>query len=259
MTGTRQTMADNGYAPVNGLEMYYEIHGSGDPILLLHGGVTTIETSFGHLVPALATSRKVIAVELQGHGRTADIDRELTFDNMAADTAALLEYLGISGTDVFGYSDGGNVGLGLAIRYPNLVRRLVIAGTNYNLDGMKSEFLEMMANASVEQIPEVLRESYARVAPRPDDWPVLVDKVKKLGTEFPGWSKDEIRSIAAPTLVMTGDADIVRPEHSVELFQLLQQGHLAVLPMTHHGMRLDQPDRLLPILDEFLGTPETKQ
>lgn len=251
-----QTNVRSGYAPVNGLEMYYEIHGSGEPLLLLHGGVTTIDTSFGQIIPVLAETRQVIAVEQQAHGHTADIDRELTFDNMAADTSALLGHLGISQADVFGYSDGGNVGLGLAIRHPALVRRLVVAGTNYNRDGMKQEFLEMMANASPEDIPPPLRESYAGVAPRPDDWPVLVEKVRKLGTEFQGWSEGEIGSISAPTLVVTGDSDIVRLEHSLELYRLLPQANLAVLPMTHHGMRLNQPSWLVPILDEFLDVTE---
>lgn len=248
-----------GYADIGELQMYYQIHGDGEPLLLLHGGITTIDTSFGQIIPALAESRQVIAVEQQAHGHTADIDRELTFENMAADTAALLKHLGISQADVFGYSDGGNVGLGLAIQHPQTVRKLVIAGTNYNLDGMNPEFLKMMANATPEDIPGPMRESYEKVAPRPGDWPVLVEKVRKLGTEFQGWSKEEISAISAPTLVVTGDSDIVRLEHSLELFRLLSQGNLAVLPMTHHGMRLHQPSWLIPILDEFLSLPGTAE
>lgn len=247
--------ARGNHASVNGLDMYYEIHGTGRALVLLHGGLTTIDTSFGKVLPALAQSWQVIAVEQQAHGHTADVDRPLSFAQMADDTAALLRRIGVQQADLFGYSDGGNVALGIAIRHPDLVRKLAIAGTSYNSDGLYPEILDLLRHASAEDMPAVLRDAYMRVAPRPEDWPTLVAKVARLGVEFPGWRPEDIRSIQAPALVMIGDADIVRPEHAVELFRLLPHAQLAVLPGTDHGMRLDRPEWLLSMLTAFLEAP----
>jgi pimeloyl-ACP methyl ester carboxylesterase len=251
---TTTTAAVSDYAPVNGLEMYYEIHGTGRPLVLLHGGPTTIDTSFGQVLPSLAKTRRVIAVEQQGHGHTADIDRPLSFEQMADDTAALLRQLGIEQADLFGYSDGGNVALGLAIRHPELVRKLAIAGTNYHNDRLYPEFLASFAQATPDDLGE-LREAYIRVASRPKDWPTLVAKVQRLGAEFKGWPPEAMRSIEAPTLVMIGDADIVRPEHAVELFRLLPHAQLAVLPGTDHIALVERADWLLSMLSAFLDAP----
>jgi pimeloyl-ACP methyl ester carboxylesterase len=251
--GTRN--ARGSYASVDGLEMYYEIHGTGRPLVLLHGGLTTIDTSFGKALPSLAQTWQVIAVEQQAHGHTVDIDRPLDFAQMADDTAALLRRIGVKQADFFGYSDGGNVALGIAIRHPDLVRKLAIAGTNYNNDGLYPEILEFLRHANAEDMPAVLRDAYTRVAPKPDDWATLVDKVARLGVDFKGWQPEDIRSIKAPALVMIGDADIVRPEHAVEMFRLLPHAQLAVLPGTDHGMRLDRPEWLLSMLAAFLDAP----
>lgn len=247
--------ARGSYASVNDLEMYYEIHGTGRPLVLLHGGLTTIDTSFGKALPSLAQTWQVIAVEQQAHGHTADIDRPLSFEQMADDTAALLRHIGVKQADFFGYSDGGNVALGIAIRHPDLVHKLAIAGTNYNNDGLYPEILEFLRHANAEDMPAVLRGAYTRVAPKPEDWPTLVAKVARLGVDFQGWRPEDIRSIKAPALVMIGDADIVRPEHAVELFRLLPHAQLAVLPGTDHGMRLDHPEWLLSMLAAFLDAP----
>jgi pimeloyl-ACP methyl ester carboxylesterase len=252
--GTSNDTAIRSYAPVNDLRMYYEIHGAGRPLLLLHGGPTTIDSSFGAILPSLAETRQVIAVEQQGHGHTADIDRPLSFEQMADDTAALLRHLGIEQVDVFGYSDGGNVGLGLAIRHPDLVRKLAIAGTNYNNDGLYPEFLAFFERASPDDLGE-LREAYEAVAPRPGDWPTLVAKVKRLGAEFAGWRPEDIRAIEAPTLVIIGDSDIVRPEHAVELFRLLSHAQLAVLPGIDHVALVERADWLLSMIAAFLDAP----
>src|SRR3712207_2915233 len=162
----------------------------------------------GPLLPGLAKTRQVIAVEQQGHGHTADIDRPLTFEQMADDTAALLRHLKIDTADFFGYSDGGNVALGIAIRHPDLVRKLVLAGTNYNTAGLYPELLEFLEHATPDDLG-ALKDAYTSVAPHPDAWPTLVAKVTKLGVEFKGWRPEAIRSITAPALVMIGDADIV--------------------------------------------------
>jgi pimeloyl-ACP methyl ester carboxylesterase len=242
------------YASVNGLNMYYEIHGTGSPLVLLHGGLTTIETSFGTVLPTLSKSRQVIAVEQQAHGRTTDIDRPLSFEQMADDTAALLEQLKIEKADVFGYSDGGNVALGIAIRRPELIRKLVVAGTNYNNDGLYPEILEFFKHVNLDDLGE-LKDFYASVAPRPEDWPVLVKKVMDMALTFPGWRPEDLQAINSPTLVMIGDADIVRPEHAVEMFRLLPRARLAVLPGTDHFLRLQNPEWLLSMIVDFLEAP----
>jgi pimeloyl-ACP methyl ester carboxylesterase len=239
------TLVESGYMPVNGLEMYYEIHGEGEPLVLLHGGLTSISTSFGALIPTLAQNHKIIAVEQQGHGHTADIDRPLSYLQMAHDTAALLKELNIENADIFGYSDGGNVGLGLAIHYPELVRKLAIGGTNYNNEGVAPENIEFMKNATAEDLGPELRDLYASEAPNPDDWPIVAEKVMKLGAEFEGWPVEEMQAIQAPTLVMIGDADIVFPEHA----------NLAVLPATDHFLRLFDGQWVLAFIEDFYSAP----
>ncbi len=176
-------MNDNpksGYAPVNGLEMYYEVHGEGEPIVALHGAYMTVD-AMGEIVPALAKTRKVIAVELQAHGRTADIERPLAYEHMADDVAALIKHLGIEKADVFGYSMGGGVALQVAVRHPRVVRKMVAVSVSYTSEGMHSELLEMLPTIT----PEVFAGSpieavYLDVAPNPEDFPALVEKLKTL-------------------------------------------------------------------------------
>ncbi len=259
------------YAQVNGLNMYYEIHGTGQPLVLLHGANMTIGL-MGEVVLALAETRQVIAVELQGHGHTADIDRPITYEGMADDTAALLRHLGIDGADVFGFSMGGGVALQVAIRHPELVRKLVIASASYTSDGMHPELLEMIPTLTPEVFAgSPIEEAYLRSAPNPDDFPTLVAKMKRLDTEPFAWSPEDIRRIAAPTLLIIGDSDAIRLEHAVELFRLLGGGvmgdlaglpksQLAVLPGTTHFVPpgsavLDRADWLVAMIGEFLDSP----
>jgi pimeloyl-ACP methyl ester carboxylesterase len=248
----------SGYAPVNGLQMYYEIHGErrGEepPLVLLHGGPTTITTSFGLMLPTLTGTRQIIAIEQQGHGHTADIDRPMSYEQMAEDTAALLKHLRIVGADVLGFSDGGVVGLGLAMRHPSLVRKLVAAGANYNVDGLYPEIVTFLKNAGPDDFGQ-LRDAYLAIAPRPEDWPTLVSKAMKMGVEFRGWPEDGLRSIQAPVLVVVGDGDMVRPEHAVALFRLLPHAKLAVLPDTDHVALVKRPERLLAVSLDFLDAP----
>jgi pimeloyl-ACP methyl ester carboxylesterase len=259
------------YAGVNGLEMYYEIHGTGEPLVLLHGAYMTID-AMGEVVPEFARSRQVIAVELQGHGRTADIDRPLTYEQMADDTAALLGHLGIEQADVFGYSMGGGVALQVAIRHPEVVRKLVVASASYTSDGMHPGLLEMIPTITPEAFAgSPIEEAYLRTAPNPDNFPKLVSKLKQLDMEPFAWPPEDIGGIAAPTLLIVGDSDAIRLEHAVELFRLLGGGvmgdlaglpnsRLAVLPGTAHFVPpgsavLDRTDWLLSMIGEFLDTP----
>ena len=262
-----QAGVESGFAPVNGLQMYYEIHGSGrEPVVLIHGAyMTTGLMEF--LLSGLATTRQVIAIDLQGHGRTADVDRPITYEQMVEDVAALMDYLGIARADIVGYSMGGSIALLLAMRHPDRVRKVVAASGQYRLDGLYPEVIAGIA----EITPEVFygtpwyEENYAAVAPRPGDFPALVEKLKRLDAEEFDWSQ-EIREIAAPTLLVFGDADVVRPEHMAELFRLLGGGvpgdltglpkaRLAVLPGTTHVTVMDRIDWLLPMITEFLDEP----
>src|SRR5215217_1695325 len=265
------------YASVNGLRMYYEIHGTGRPLVVLHGAYMTIET-MGEIVPSLAETRQVIAVELQGHGHTADIDRPLTYEHMADDVAALLRHLGIEEPDIFGFSMGGSAALQLAIRHPEEVRKLVVASASYTSDGMHPELLEMTPSITPEAFAgSPIEEEYLRTAPNPEDFPTLVAKMKQLDLEPFAWPPEDIRGIAAPTLLIIGDSDAIRLEHAVDMFRLLGGGvmgdlaglpksQLAVLPGTVHFIPpgsavLDRADWLVAMIGGFLDAcmPETER
>jgi pimeloyl-ACP methyl ester carboxylesterase len=262
------TEAQTGYAQVGDLRMYYEVHGSGRPALLLHGAYMTVD-SMAPLLSGLAESRRVIAAEQQGHGRTADVDRPITYEQMADDTAALARQLEIGEADVVGYSMGAGIGLQLAIRHPSLVRKLVVASASFTSDGMHAAALEMFPSITPELFAgSPMEQDYLRLAPNPGDFPTLVEKLKALDTTPFAWPEEDIRAIAAPTLIALGDSDVVRLEHAIELFKLrgggvmgdlagLPSSQLAVLPGTTHFMPpgsgvLDRAEWLLPMISAFL-------
>jgi len=198
------------YAPANGLSMYYEVHGEGPPLVLLHGAYLTAET-MEPLAVGLAERRQVIVPELQAHGRTADIDRPLSYEQMADDTAALMGQLEIEQADVVGYSMGGAAALQLAIRHPALLRRLVVISAGFRYDAMPAEAIAMFPSITPEMFAGSPRETeYQRLAPNPDDFPKLVEKLKALHTTDFAWLDEDIRGIAAPTLIVLGDSDGVR-------------------------------------------------
>src|SRR2546430_17444168 len=214
------------YADVNGIKLYYEIHGAGRPLILLHGGLGAIEM-FGPNLPALAEGHRVVAVDLQGHGRTADVDRPISVETMAEDIAALIKKLGLEKPDVMGYSLGGGVALLVAARHPELVRKLVAVSTPFRRNGFYADILaqQQQVNAAaaefMKQTP--MYELYAAIAPRPEDFPRLLQKMgdaMKVDFDF----SDEIRRMTTPTMVVAGDADIFPPSHAVEMFALLGGG-----------------------------------
>lgn len=264
------TLTQTGYAPVNGLNLYYEIYGAGEPLILLHGGFGTIEMFSGNLLPALAETRQIIAVELQAHGHTADIDRPLSFEQMADDVAALVAHLGHENAGLLGYSLGGGVALQTAIRHPDVVRKLMVVSAACKRDGWYPADLAGMAAVNAEAakmwVGSPMHQAYAGVAPNPDNWPSLADKLGRLLREDYDWSAG-VAAITAPTLIAVGDADGVRPAHAAEMYGLLGGGRadgmmgdlpnsqLAVLPATTHFSILTRTDLLLPIITLFLDAP----
>jgi pimeloyl-ACP methyl ester carboxylesterase len=262
------TPVESGYIPVNGLKMYYEIHGSGRPLALLHGNLSTIGTSFGKVLPKLASTRRIIAVEQQGHGHTADIDRRFSLEHWAQDTTALLHHLGIEQADFFGYSSGGAVALEIALRSPALVRKLVFAGgTSYRRDGFYPELLEAGEAMKPEDLDgSPFQQAYASIAPHPEQWHRLVAKIAALDRTVGDRSREAIQSVKASALLIIGDSDIVRPEHVVEMFRLLGGGvagdlfglprsQLAVLPGTTHVTLVDRAEWLASMITAFLDAP----
>jgi pimeloyl-ACP methyl ester carboxylesterase len=253
-----KTLVSSGYAPVNGLQMYYEIHGtvSARPLVTIHPA-----WGLANVFPQLSRNRQLIAVELQGHGRTADIERPLTYEQEADDVAALVKHLQIEQADFFGESIGGIVAVMMAVRHPELVRRVV----TYESALMKvGDVTALKASADVvssrtpdDYSVQFQRESYQRVAPDPTGWPTLFDKVSRKTIEWQGFSRDELKSITAPVLIATGDhpnlGDLL--EHMLEVFQLIPNAQLAVIPDAGHFVLNDDPEKLLPIVATFLDQP----
>lgn len=260
------TAVESGYAPVNGLRLYYEIHGPADaaqpPLVLLHGGGDTIETSFADLLPELARTRRVIAFEQQGYGRTADVlERPFTFEQSADDTAALLAHLGIGRADLLGYSNGGTIALQVAIRHPQVVRKLVLVSTLVFRHGADAVFWEWMKHARLENMPVELQDAYRRVAPQPENLRLMHDKAAQRVRDFRDLPAERLRAIAAPSLVLVGDRDVIRPEHAVELLRLLPHAQLAILPGTDHMAIVHRTAWVVPMVTDFLdaSSPAVEQ
>jgi pimeloyl-ACP methyl ester carboxylesterase len=258
-----------GYAPVNGLQMYYEISGSGGiPLLLLHGGLFNIDLQFGAVLPALARTRQVIAADFQGHGRTGDIDRPLTSGDLASDVVGLLRHLGVPRVDVFGFSVGGAVALHLAIKHPELVRKLIVSSASFHPDGDRPQNAEAVGQLTVDMIAgSPMEQDYRAKSPNPDRLQDLLDKLGEYDKGFPGWSDDEIRDIAAPTLITVGDCDMVTLEHAVRFLRLrggdvngdfdgVPASQLAVFPGTTHFFGLSRTVLVQDVVTTFLGAPE---
>jgi len=223
---TTQAKGTGQYAEVNGINLYYETHGSGHPLILLHGGLGSSEM-FGPVRPLLAERHQVVAVDLQGHGRTADIDRPIDVRLMADDIAALSDHLGLDRPDLVGYSLGGGVALHTAAKYPNKVRRLVVVSANVRRDAIPPEMLAQQGQvnaAAAEFMKDTpMYQLYQRVAPRPQDFPRLLDKIgASMAKDFD--YSEEVRGLRMPTLIVAADADMAPPSHYVEVFKLLDGG-----------------------------------
>ena len=224
----------SGYAHVNGLELYYELHGEGGtPLVLIHGGGSTIGTNFGRVLPQLSRSRRVIAVEVQAHGHTLDVDRPFTFEQDADDVAALLDSLHVAKADILGFSNGGTTALQIAIRHPEKVNRLVIASSNYRRDGMQAGFWDFMEKGTYDDMPKPYEDAYLKINPSQAGVHAMHDRDAKRMLAFKDIPDESIRTIQAPALVVVGDKDVVRPEHALVLSRTLPNARLCILPGTH--------------------------
>jgi pimeloyl-ACP methyl ester carboxylesterase len=259
---------ETGYVPVNGLQMYYEIHGTGGtPLLLLHGGLFNIDLQFGEVLPALAQTRQVIAADFQAHGRTGDIDRPLTTADLASDVVGLLEHLGIGQFDVFGFSVGGAVALFLAIKHPQLLRKLIVSSVSFHPDGDRPENADAVGEMTVDMIAGTpMEQDYLAKSPNPDKLQDLLDKLGTFDQGFTGWSDGEIEEIAAPTLITVGDCDAVTLEHAVRFLQLrggdvngdfvgVPSSQLAVFPGTTHFFGMARTNLVVDTVTTFLDAP----
>jgi pimeloyl-ACP methyl ester carboxylesterase len=247
----------SGYAPVNGLQMYYEVHGAGRPLVMLHGGLHTADLTFHAFAPVLAATRQVILAEVQGHGHTADTDRELTIPNLASDVVGLLDHLGIAQVDLFGFSLGGLTAMQTALTSPERVGKLVVSSIQFRAGGFHEEIRNPELHATSRRMPtaadfQEMREAYERVAPDPGHFEAFAEKVSAAANGFPGWSDDALRGLAVPTLVMLGDTDFVPVEHAAEMFSLIPDAQLAVLPATTHVDVPRRPDLVMPAVEAFL-------
>ena len=258
-----------GRVMVNGMQMYYEVSGAGDPLIVLHGAYMNI-LSMGAIIPTLAETHKVYAVELQGHGRTTDINRPITYQNLADDVAAFMDAVGLTKADVFGYSMGAIAGLQLAIRHPQKVNRLVAASVAYDANGWQPEFQALIPQLNVEMIRGMpFAAEYRKLAPNPDGFTALAEKLIALEKESMGWEA-EVRALKTPVLIITSDADVATLEHSVAMFRLLGGGimgdmgkplsasRLAVLPATSHTAVITQPVLLHAFIEPFLTNQTPK-
>ncbi|SEL91522.1 alpha/beta fold hydrolase [Parapedobacter koreensis] len=258
----------SGYSDVNGLNMYYEIYSPtgqpsriGKPLVLIHGGGSTIQTSFGRIIPLLAKHRQVIGVELQAHGRTSDRDTDLSFEQDADDVATLLKNLRIGKADFLGFSNGGTTALQVAIRYPDLVGSIIAASALCKRSGVPFQFWDFMKQARLENMPTPLKEAYKEVAPDPDGLQIMHDRDAKRMVDFKDIPDEQLQSIKAPTLILIGDQDVITPEHAIEMHKLIAHTRLAIIP-GRHGEYIGEVTTLkpnyrddnfvVPIIENFL-------
>ncbi|MBI2721412.1 MAG: alpha/beta hydrolase [Bacteroidetes bacterium] len=268
-TTENQTKQDStsGYATVNGLKMYYEIHGQGKPLVLVHGGGSTIQTNFERIIPLLSKNRKVIAVELQAHGRTNDRNADLTFEQDADDIAALLKYLNIDKADFFGFSNGGTTTLQIAIRHPQVVDKIILGSALAKRNGVPDWFWGFMSNAKLENMPAQLKDGYKKVAADTNGLQVMHDRDAKRMVNFKDIPDEQIKAITVPTFIIIADKDVITPEHALELHRQIANSELAIIP-GGHGQYIGEittitpdfkeSDLIVPMIEKFLDKKPTK-
>ena len=257
------TVAQTGrYAEVNGLHMYYEIYGTGKPLVLIHGGASTVQTTFGRLIPALAKTHKIIAVELQAHGHSDNRDgRQITFEQDADDVATLLGQLHIGQADFFGFSNGGTTALQIAIRHPGLVNKLIFASSMYKRAGVAPAFWQGFKDPKFETMPDVYKQAFSAINPSPDALLIMFNQCAHRMLLFTDIPDSSVRAVQVPTLILLGDHDVPLPEHGVEMYRLMPHASLAIFPGAHGTymgeiMTLKEaqnPPVALPLIEDFLS------
>jgi pimeloyl-ACP methyl ester carboxylesterase len=259
------------YAPVNGLKMYYEIHGKGDPVVLLHGSFMTITNNWTGMIEQLSKGRQVIAVEMQGHGRTADINRDFSYESLADDIAALLDYLKINQADLLGYSMGGGVAMQVAIRHPQKVRRVISISAVFRHDGWVREALEAFPRMEAGIFKgSPIETEYKKLSPIPDKFDTFVKRAIQMDIKPYDFGAEKLKATKAPMLFIHGDADGVRLDHIAEMFRLKgdeifgdmrprTESRLAILPNTTHITLMNKLDVIVPMVNDFLNAqPQDK-
>ncbi len=266
-TDTGNTLiSEKGYSEVNGIKMYYEIHGQGKPLVLIHGGGSTIETTFGRVIPILAQKYKVIAMDLQAHGRTGDRDAPESFEQDADDVAALLKNLNISKAAFFGFSNGGTTTVQIAIRHPAIVDKIVLGSALCKRNGVPEQFWDFMKHATLANMPGQLKEAYLKVSPNPKGLQTMQDKDAARMVNFKDIPDEQIKSINAPALIIIGDQDVIKPEHAIEMHRQIANSELAVIPGVH-GEYIEEITTLksnanearfvIPMIENFLDKTAT--
>jgi pimeloyl-ACP methyl ester carboxylesterase len=259
-----QLKPTTGYAPVNGLKMYYEIRGEGEPVVMLHGAFMAISGDWEEWINELSKTRKVIAVEMQGHGRTADIKRDMSYENLADDVAGLLDHLKVPKADIIGYSLGGGTAMQLAIRHPEKVRKVVSISAVIRRDGWVKEGIDALANLNAEIFKgSPMEAEYKRLSPTPDKFPDLVEHVKVLASKPYDFGADKLKATKAPIFFIHGDADGARLDHIAEMYRLKggdlhgdmrphPESRLAILPDTTHVTLMNRMTTIVPMINDFL-------
>jgi pimeloyl-ACP methyl ester carboxylesterase len=244
------------YAPLPGIDVYFEDHGAGTPLVLLHGGMLTLDLSFGALIPLLTPHRRLIPIELQGHGRTADVDREITLANQADDVVGVLDHLGLERADVLGFSWGGLVALETALRHPDRVDRLVLGAVHTRADGYHAEIHDPTTYATSTRMPTeaefgAMAAEYERYGL--SSFETVVAKLDPIVTAEENWTSADLARVTAPTLVVIGDHDFVRVDHAVSMTDAIPDAGLAVLPRTKHTELISRVGIVAPLLEDFLA------
>ena len=257
-----QAQTEGKYADVNGIKMYYEIHGAGKPLVLIHGGGSTIQTTYGRVLPMFAKNHKVIAVELQVHGHTSDRNAPITFEQDAEDVATLLQQLNITKADVMGFSNGGTTTMYLAARHPELVNKIIVASCMYKHNGVPDQFWEAMKTPKFSDMPQEYKDEFKRVAPNPELLDTMFNKCAQRMQTFKDMPAEDVKAIKAPSLIVIGDKDVATPEHAVEMYRTLPHSSLIILPGGHgdylgeittmkNGNK--QYEHVVPIIEDFLN------
>jgi len=252
------TPSTTGYADVNGLHLYYETYGSGAPLVLLHGGMLTIDLNFASLIPTLARTHTVIGVEMQGHGRTANIDREITYANLATDIVALLDHLGIERAAVLGHSMGGGVALELAVNHPDRVSAIVPISASVSKDGMHPDLLDPSTFETSSIMPTAqdfadFKGAYERLSPHPEQFDAFLMSLSGMDSDFAGWTDEQLAGISCPVLIVQGDNDFTTVAHAGVMLAKIPNSTLAVIPATTHMQVTRRDTILLPVLEQFFA------